>query len=910
MVKSKRFSNAIVVGLFVLFAAAGAWAETKDVLPNWDRTRAIWERQSRGRKPGEQREAESSPVNDVRPKAVSRSQGDELLAMVPAESLFCVRVNNFDYTINQIDQFLIGVSPMPLGLSMMARMQFAEVLGSAELIGVNMGGSFAIFGVILPGASTETNPASNVFIGALVPVTDYKEFISGNPNCGQPNEKGISKITSKPMPAMLVTPVGSYALISSADNYDKLITMAKSISDVSSAGLTSTLDAAEAQLAMTEPVWAYGNVQQAAKAFGPVVFGQLEQAKTMMENMQLGEQGPMASPANIMNMYAAILETLMDETRSLSLTVSPKPNACNMTVSVSAVPGTDMADMLVADASADQENNLLGYLEDGAMVNFGCRMSTPSIRKFNVKRFDLLTAITGESISAEDVAKMKRLAEDWMNTLGGPAVFSFSIDAKSKPPFAFKYIMAVKDERQFNRLIEEGVEMMNTGGIADLYKSLGMEMSFAIRRGVDSYKGFSIDSGKLVMKSAEPDSPQALAMNAMFGEGFDYRWSIVDGLFVCAVGGDVDLAMRKLIDQTKTAGPKQMAPEMRAALALIPTANKADFVGTYNFLRLFKIVGALTPIPMPQMDIPTKSNIAFAGKAGNGKLTFEIALPKEHLTEIMTAFQKMQQQKATIQEQPTAEQPMMQQDLPKDMLPVTPREEAGPVDVKVGGVRLVRYSDYERGIIPLGQNKGYTLSLIAELAVPVVKISDGRVEKAITDTGKNLLPQYQWDRRIKVPRLAQDKQTVVFDVELLLPDRDTGSLEEVSGTLECLTASGSRELDLGIMDFEVGAKGKELGAVISSIEADPWQNNPTTLKLRLNLRPEEVNSVEFYAEDDTPLDIYRRGYAYINRTTTLEFSIKSKLPPKGRVVLNVFEELKKNIFPFKVTNISLTGQLL
>ena len=35
---------------------------------------------------------------------------NELLKMIPAKSLFCVRINNFDFTLNQIDQFLAGVS--------------------------------------------------------------------------------------------------------------------------------------------------------------------------------------------------------------------------------------------------------------------------------------------------------------------------------------------------------------------------------------------------------------------------------------------------------------------------------------------------------------------------------------------------------------------------------------------------------------------------------------------------------------------------------------------------------------------------------------------------------------------------------------------------------------------------------
>jgi len=115
---------------------------------------------------------------------------DQLLKMIPAKSLFCIRVNHFEHTLSQIDQFLAGASPMPMGISMLARMQLAKVLGSPQLNGVNMNGSLAIFGAILPSEPTQTNPISKVFIGGLVPVTDYRQLISGNPNCGQPDEKG------------------------------------------------------------------------------------------------------------------------------------------------------------------------------------------------------------------------------------------------------------------------------------------------------------------------------------------------------------------------------------------------------------------------------------------------------------------------------------------------------------------------------------------------------------------------------------------------------------------------------------------------------------------------------------------------------------------------------------------------
>jgi len=486
MVKSKHFRDAVAAWLLVLLSFAGG----------------------------------------VRAEISPSSAGDELLQILPAESLFCVRVNNLDQTLSTIDQFLVGVSPMPMGVSMLVRMQFAKILGSPELNGVNMEGSFALFGVTSAGKPPGPKP-SDMFIGALVPITDYKQFIDGNPNLSPPDANGVSKNTGSEFGGMLIKKVGNYALIGPSESGTFAAT-AKLIS-VKSAKLGSVLDAAEVQQAMKEPLWVYGNVQQVSKSFGPLLFGQLEQMKKMMQSMESSKQVPMGPTVKIMDMYIAIFETLMKETKSLSLTVRPRPNACNLSVSISAVPGTEMANMFVADASVVKENRLLGYLEDGAMMNFACKMNTPFWKKLNLKSIDLLTAIAGEAMTAEDITKMKTLTADWISALGGPTVFSFFIDANSKPPFALKYVLEVKDADKFNKVIEEAMEMMNAGGIADFYKSLGIEMGFTIERGVGSYKGVSIDSAKLVMKSTDPNLPQGQMIDAMYGDGFEYRWAIVDG---------------------------------------------------------------------------------------------------------------------------------------------------------------------------------------------------------------------------------------------------------------------------------------------------------------------------------------------------------------------------------------------
>ena len=71
-----------------------------------------------------------------------------------------------------------------------------------------------------------------------------------------------------------------------------------------------------------------------------------------------------------------------------------------------------------------------------------------------------------------------------------------------------------------------------------------------------------------------------------------------------------------------------------------------------------------------------------------------------------------------------------------------------------------------------------------------------------------------------------------------------------------------------------------------------------------------LKSAEFFAQDGTKLDVSKRGYEAIGGVTTFKFSIKGTLPPKGRIVLDIFEGLKKNEIPFKITEISLTRQSL
>jgi len=595
-----------------------------------------------------------------------------LLELIPADALFCVRINNFEYTTGRLDRFLTGIAPLPMGVSMMARMQLASITGNPQITGVDMAKHFAAFGIVLPQQPNQPAGNTDVFIAFLIPVSDYNQFTQASPNISNPDDKGISKITgasTPPAPGQtplsgvkqigLVAKLGDYALVNMGSNYDAMVKVTTMLKDAKTSRLSAVLDPEQKTPASQKPVWAYANVQGISKLYGSKLLGELEQARDNIGSLKPQQGGP--NPAAIISAYFDILKNLLNETKSVNVTLEPKPDVLKAMVSVSALPGTETASMF---SSADKagENKLFGYFEDGAIMNFAVNTNAALIKKLTTKSVDFMSTMAPGSFSAEDNTKMKKLAEKVLSSLGGHYVCSVSANPTAQPAFAARGIAEVRDEKMFNEVIDEYAQFYNTGPGAELNRQMGFESRFTIKRGVESYSGVSIDSAQLDVTSTAPNSPGGQMINAMYGAGFNYKWAVTGGSVLCTIGPGTDTALRQMIDASRSGGPKETAAEIKAALALLPDAEKSDFFATYNMVRVFKMTMSLVPaaMPTPPIDIPAKSNFVFAGKAGGGKLVVDIALPKEHLTEFMTLSQMMLMQQMQQQQpnRPTTIIPM------------------------------------------------------------------------------------------------------------------------------------------------------------------------------------------------------------------------------------------------------------
>ncbi|MHC4265564.1 MAG: hypothetical protein ACYSUK_06485 [Planctomycetota bacterium] len=567
-----------------------------------------------------------------------------LLGSVPNDCLFCVRINNLQATLNQADQFMMSSGGMMGSPTMIVRMSLAGILGEPMLNGVDMDGNFGVFGV--------SKGADDLFVAFLIPVTNYEQIISGKNNYQAPDSNKITKITTASMTGQasvtLMAQIGGFAVVTKENNYEQLVSLTKTAA--SQGGLLSVLESDEAKRAEEGPIWAYGNMEQVAKVFGPVIKEGMEEAKTQMPP-------EMGNFSGVMDVYLELFDMLLNEVKYISGTIKPEAEALRIHKIVQTVEGTELARLLTASESADKENKLLGYLEDGAVVSFGAKNHEGLMNKMSEIGMGFVDAVMSSEMPAESKEKMETVMQDWFKAVGQDVVFSWLVP-KGTSAFNFTYVLDVADKEAFNRIIDDGMSIYDDMGIWDMYEEMGIKAGYEVQRGVDTYKGVTIDAAKFTMEATDVNSPEAQMITQMYKGGFIYRWAIVKDIWVCAIGEDVDAKVRELIDSALGESAKPMGDEIQGALSLIDGAEKADFVGTVNYIRMLNVVTKMMPFPLPAMDIPTKSNMVFAGNIGSGQLSVDVVMPKEHMQEIMMLQQMMMQQMMMQQQM---QQPMQQQ---------------------------------------------------------------------------------------------------------------------------------------------------------------------------------------------------------------------------------------------------------
>jgi hypothetical protein len=601
MFSSKNFKNAIIVVTIAVFAAGGLWA------------------------------AESA-----------RPRGG-MLGAIPAKSLFCVRINNFEGTLDAANAFLKDVAPASFNAKTAVFSKLGSILGDSELKGVNKKGNMAIFAVNAPGESAAPGPMGNLFVGALLPVRKYENFISRNPNCSEPDEQGISTITVNGQPRGLATNFRRFVLLCPPNARDKLIQVKEMLTQRRES-LGRSLNAEERKQAASSPVWVYLNVKQGSQMIQSMLMGRLQQMKTQLEKAKESGEGPPIDPAGIISFYGGILNTMLNGTENITVALAPSAEACRMSLGLKPVPDSDMAAMVGEPLDGDFKH-MLGYLEDGAIFNLAAKVDRESLKTTYIGLFELIGEMIPGGVPEEDLKELKELLTKGIDAMGDSIAITFG-STKDSSPFVGKYVIEVRDQEAFEEVLEKELQLMEEGKvIGDLYKGFGMKMDVEIDRDAGSYKGVKIGAAKVTFKSSGDNEMQTRMFEKMFGDGIDYRWAFEKGNCVYTLGSDADKTVRELIDQVRSGGPKKISSETKAALDSIPGGKNADVVGTINYARAIEMALGFMPLPegvdTSQIKVKSESNIAFSGQTTDeGKLAFNIVMPKKHLQEIQSIFKQ------------------------------------------------------------------------------------------------------------------------------------------------------------------------------------------------------------------------------------------------------------------------------
>jgi hypothetical protein len=568
----------------------------------------------------------------------ARQRVDRVLQLMPAESLFCVRVNNLGSALSGATDFLSGIAPDGFNAHTMAIAKLSGIMGQERMEQVRQRGTFALFGVVLPDGEGNQGPFANLFMGILVPVKDYDAFVGGDSPAG----RGVVTISVDGQPRAVALRCGRFALLSQPGADEKL-KRARRMLRRENAGLGDVLSADEKKLAATAPIWLYGNVKKASVLVQPMVAGKLEEIKAQLKKASEKDNVPIVNPEGIIRFYAALLEMVTSETAWVAVGLTPSADACRVTFAMEAVPGTKLAGTMGAVPHASAYKRALGNLHDDAILNVAAAMDGEAWEKSYHVFIDLMPKMIGADISGDELTELRDLVSKSFGAMGDSLSFSFVPGGEAPGLFSMQYVFEVKDGAAMEDAIRQGLHLTNSGVYRKLMESFGIGMRAEVESDTEMYRGVRINAARLTFEMGDEDSPQGQIVAAMWGGGLDYRWGVTDGYCVYTIGKEADKYARKLIDQVKAGRDGEVCSEMKAALEAIPNSEKADAVGTFNYVRMLNAtLHALPPAKakdMPPLNAPTEGNAAFATFSGENGFIVDVVLPRTHVMEIKSAFE-------------------------------------------------------------------------------------------------------------------------------------------------------------------------------------------------------------------------------------------------------------------------------
>ncbi len=615
---------------------------------------------------------------------------DVLLNMLPDNCLFCIRINDFNNSLGKLDAYIGGISPIPVSTAMLVNMQLIGITGDPMLNGIDMGGDFAIFGIMNP----DKTAAIPVISGFLIPVKSYADFVKNNPNC-KPGDNGstILSAPNSPMGSVILTEAagGQYALAVSDAQKGTLGILKSAMS--APKPLSAKLNVSQSQNAATAPSWAYVNLGLLYGTWQPEVQKMLEQAQHQISATDKEIAGMVAFA---MKMYAEAFKQFAGDADSVTVALTPEPTVLSIDTILRAKDGSELAGMLAADPQAAKGFSMTGYLDNTSAINGLMKLNPTSLQKMYDKMFDIMAAASEDTEFAEQTEKIRTLTKKTMAATGKEAAFSFSY-AGGKPPVKLREVVAVRDSAAMKALMNDSIECANL-----MYQAMGLPATLKYQPGVSTYKGTPIDTIAISIKTSDdPNDPAQAAIKQIYGDNLVYYTAQTQDKFFMTMGSGSQETLKAMLDQPALAATP--TGDIKVAMDTLQNTPYTDFVCSVNVINLFKgMEEMLQSMTLPGgekipnvfaalKDIQSQSCLVLGGSVTDGQIGMRLSLPKQHLMDIVTATLKIQEQAAAQKKQPQqwpqTPRNSVKTPLPQDpnapQAPSTAPKAAGPEDLQV-----------------------------------------------------------------------------------------------------------------------------------------------------------------------------------------------------------------------------------
>jgi len=194
------------------------------------------------------------------------------------------------------------------------------------------------------------------------------------------------------------------------------------------------------------------------------------------------------------------------------------------------------------------------------------------------------------------------------------------------------------------------------------------------------------------------------------------------------------------------------------------------------------------------------------------------------------------------------------------------------------------------------------IQVIGQLPGKVIKIEDGKLEKAVADNDGSMMPAKSFYQKTQGAYLQGTKKDFVkFSLRLGPLPEGAKAIKEASGHLVYYVGSGSKKTDLGEIKLEKDASGKVLGAKVTR-----RSKNFGSVTLELAIKdPSMIKGVTCKTTDDKELQCkVSNAYTWSGKTR-LSLSIPRDAPETAKFELELYEKTEKRNMPFKLENVKV-----